>query len=186
MALSFRDTPKAWTRNPYPAALGVMDSGLARYARARNDGEIVHAPLASAPAAGARLEERCPRQDSRRRRPALRDPPGADRRARGGNGVRRDASRRRGRRAGARQGDAVAATMFGSAGPRRRPDAGARSRHASASRRIGPMAAEQLRALRGRTHELHSAVALVRDGRGVVFLRGDRAADDARFLRPVS
>jgi hypothetical protein len=32
--LSFRDGPKGRTRNPYAAALRVMDSGFTRFARA--------------------------------------------------------------------------------------------------------------------------------------------------------
>ena len=51
---------------------------------------------------------------------------------------------------------------------RRRSDAGAGQSGCSASRRARAQAAEQLRALAGNTHELHSAVAVARDGK-IVF-----------------
>ena len=57
-------------------------------------------------------------------------------------------------------------------------------------RPIAPRAREQLAALRGKTHTLHSAVAVVRGRRGRVRACRCRAADDAgvlgRFSRPLS
>ena len=47
-------------------------------------------------------------------------------------------------------------------------------------------AREQLEALRGRTHELHTAIALVRDGSGPVRASRGRAAHHARLFRRAS
>ncbi len=67
---------------------------------------------------------------------------------------------------------------------RRRPGAGARRRVAEQAAELDAARAA-LRKLRGRTHELHSAVALAENGQGDVGARRDGAPDDARFLRRV-
>ena len=87
-----------------------------------------------------------------------------DERAVGSQSRRRRCGRRRapaGARQGRRRGDAACPVGWCSA-PTRRWRA-ARARFGKPAEPRG--GAEQLRALRGRTHELHSALALVRDGK---------------------
>ena len=60
---------------------------------------------------------------------------------------------------------AVSAQHPGRVRGRCRSDAGARRSGSSASRPAAPQAAEQLRDLAGQSHELHSAVAVARDGK---------------------
>ena len=117
-------------------------------------------------AAGARLAQRGARQAAGGGRPALRDPAGADRRARGGGaggGGGRTRSRRRRPDPGAGQGAKRGGVGARTAGARRRSDAGAGQ---AALQQAGEPteAAAQLRSLRGQSHALHSALALVRDG----------------------
>ena len=76
--------------------------------------------------------------------------------------------------AGARQGRSGGGHAARPAGAGRRPDAGARGNGASASRPTAPTPPSSCARLRGRTHELHSALALVRDGE-VLFAHVDTA-----------
>ena len=73
----------------------------------------------------------------------------------------------------------------GPADARRRSDACARMRERFTKPADRAAARAQLRALRGRTHELHSALAFVQDGKSVRICRR-RAADHARFFRSLS
>ncbi len=95
---------------------------------------------------------------------ALRDPPGADRRARRRGESRHRSIRRRARgcwRAKRRKAWRLPCRGGWCSAPIRRWRSAA---SASASRPTAPRRAAQLRDCAGDTHELHSALALVRDG----------------------
>ena len=85
-------------------------------------------------------------------------------------------------REGARDRDPSA----GPAGAGRRSDPGVRCAPLFQACPISRRRATQLKALRGRTHELHSAIALVRDGAVVFEHREVARLDHARLLRRVS
>ena len=133
--------------------------------RRRQAERVIRRPLWLGRAtAGARIRSADARGDAGGGRPSVRDRAGADRRARGrGAQPARDAGRSCAA-AGARQGRAVAQDMPG------RLVLGAdqtlalrRGAFRQAGRSRGRRASS-CAALRGQTHELHSALALVRDG----------------------